>query len=261
MTGSAAVSTRATMALTNTINEQDFKTPDRSTAKSLSAGSDPEEKKEDVLTSSGSAMNTTRPSANMVTPPDSFTTAAANETRFDGKKGGNKSAPAIEAKTLCSVGSDGGDSTTSSPTASQRGLVSRRGGRCGSPSRRNLVPPPATGPKASKEAADAAAAVLEFKTFRSPERKKNEDESNDTSLAAVTKENKPKTKLTKKAAPTGVPGATKKSSGVTFSPVPTPKGNSDRVSLSKLYFCPAQRYVSTHLHAFDSDPLTLLLPF
>ena len=240
------------------ISEQDFKTPDRTTAKVLSSaagtGSHPEEKKDDALTSNCSSINGNRQSAKLVTPPDSFSTAAANEVRFDGKNGNNKKATGIEAKTLHSVGSDGGDSnssTTSSPTASQRGLVSRRGGRCGSPSRRNLLPPPSTGAKPSKEAADAAAAVLEFKTFRSPERKQNENENadNDKSLVAVKKENEIKeeqnipphqrraqqltAKPTKKATSASVPS---KKSNVSFSPVPNPKMYGDKVSPADYLF-------------------------
>ena len=259
MSGTAAVSTRATAAMTSTISEQDFKTPDRSTAKTLSSaagtGSHPEEKKEDALTSNCNAMNNTRPSATLVTPPDSFSTAAANDVRFDGKNGNNNNNTGIEAKTLCSVGSDGGySSSTSSPTASQRGLVSRRGGRCGSPGRRNFVPSPSTEAKPSKEAADAAAAVLEFKTLRSPERKQNENENsnsisnNDASLAVVKKENESnekrlllqkrrpqQPKSSKKATSTNTSVPSKKSSNVTFSPVPTPKANSDKVSLPVIF--------------------------
>eukprot|EP00533_Pseudo-nitzschia_delicatissima_P000636 CAMPEP_0116079156 /NCGR_PEP_ID=MMETSP0327-20121206/993_1 /TAXON_ID=44447 /ORGANISM="Pseudo-nitzschia delicatissima, Strain B596" /LENGTH=908 /DNA_ID=CAMNT_0003569765 /DNA_START=273 /DNA_END=3000 /DNA_ORIENTATION=- len=256
------------------ISEQDFKTPDRTTAKVLSSaagtGSHPEEKKDDALTSNCSSINGNRPSAKLVTPPDSFSTAAANEVRFDGKNGNNKKATGIEAKTLHSVGSDGGDSTsstTSSPTASQRGLVSRRGGRCGSPSRRNLLPPPSTGAKPSKEAADAAAAVLEFKTFRSPERKQNENENvdNDKSLVAAKKENEikeeqnipphqrraqqPKAKPAKKATSASLPP---KKSNVSFSPVPNPKMNGDKFMKTPTK-SPTGRFTS--LPTLDDDTL------
>eukprot|EP00531_Pseudo-nitzschia_arenysensis_P001046 CAMPEP_0116135648 /NCGR_PEP_ID=MMETSP0329-20121206/11301_1 /TAXON_ID=697910 /ORGANISM="Pseudo-nitzschia arenysensis, Strain B593" /LENGTH=913 /DNA_ID=CAMNT_0003630459 /DNA_START=373 /DNA_END=3114 /DNA_ORIENTATION=- len=256
------------------ISEQDFKTPDRTTAKVLSSaagtGSHTEEKKEDALTSNCSSMNGNRPSAKLVTPPDSFSTAAANEVRFDGKNGNDKG---IEAKTLCSVGSDGGDSTssTSSPTASQRGLVSRRGGRCGSPSRRNLLPPPSTGAKPSKEAADAAAAVLEFKTFRSPERKQNENENidNDKSLVAVKKKiaikseeqnipphqrrpQQPKSKPAKKATSNSASIPPKKSN-VSFSPVPTPKMNGDKFMKTPTKSPTGGRFTS--LPTLDDDAL------
>lgn len=261
MSGTAAVSTRATAAMsTTTISEQDFTTPDRSTAKALTAtGSHQEEKKEDILNSS-CAKNSSRPSANakVVTPPDSFSTAAsAKDVRFDGgKKNINgtakNAAKGIEAKTLCSVGSDDqGDnsSSTSSPSAAQRGLVSRRGGlgsgRCGSPGRsRNLVPPPSTGAKPSKEAADAAAAVLEFKTFRSPGNDENSSGMDDDKKVENLKglppnvapmqgrslQLQPKPKSTKKVTSSSAGISSKKSGNVTFSPVPMPKVNGDKVS-------------------------------
>ena len=218
MNGTAAFPSRATAAMSSTISENDFTTPDRSTAKALSSatvtGSHPVKKKEDILTNgSCNTMKNNEPSATLVTPPDSFSTAAARkenaalaaaansarmntsvigdddkQVRFDNRNLDDRNDAGIEAKALCTVGSDEGDSSrTSSPSASQRGLVSRRGGRCGSPGRRNLPSPPSTGAQLSKEAADAAAAVLEFKTFRSPEdsatlkHERNENESDNGS--------------------------------------------------------------------------------
>jgi hypothetical protein len=64
----------------------------------------------------------------------------------------------------------GTDSSTSSESPSKRGLVSRRGGRLASPGRALTSASPV-----NKEAAAAAAAVLEFKTYRSPERKAQGD--------------------------------------------------------------------------------------
>jgi hypothetical protein len=52
-----------------------------------------------------------------------------------------------------------------SSSSSQRGLVSRRGGRCGSPGRIASKPPGGQEP------------VLEFKTFRSPPRKRDENDT------------------------------------------------------------------------------------
>eukprot|EP00339_Tiarina_fusa_P000571 CAMPEP_0116999132 /NCGR_PEP_ID=MMETSP0472-20121206/1955_1 /TAXON_ID=693140 ORGANISM="Tiarina fusus, Strain LIS" /NCGR_SAMPLE_ID=MMETSP0472 /ASSEMBLY_ACC=CAM_ASM_000603 /LENGTH=969 /DNA_ID=CAMNT_0004698481 /DNA_START=187 /DNA_END=3096 /DNA_ORIENTATION=+ len=66
------------------------------------------------------------------------------------------------------------DSPSSSSTGSQRGLVSRRGGRCSSPGR-NLTKPPST-----KD-------VLEVKTYRSPPRKKD-DGDNVPSLCSASSE-------------------------------------------------------------------------
>jgi hypothetical protein len=255
------------------MSEQDFTTPDRSTIKGLSSvavtGIHTEEKKEDVLNNNRNTVDTSRPSAKLVTPPDSFSTAAAKEVRFDGKKSNGKNTSKIEAKTLCAVGSDEGDSSsTSSPNASQRGLVSRRGGRCGSPGR-NILAPPSTGAKPSKEAADAAAAVLEFKTFRSPGRngnsqhKQNENENshgNDNTLPRGYDAKSSTTKVTSlqdheqqtvnhhrrqqqskqkpsKVASNNASVSSKKNSNVTFSPVPMPKIHGDKVSFLKWFFC------------------------
>ena len=258
MSGTTAVSSRATVSMSNTISEQDFKTPDRSTTKSLSSvvtGSHTEEKKEDALNNCGDGIANNRNSAKLVTPPDSFSTGSSKEVRFDKKNSSNKNTTGIEAKTLCTVGSDEGDSSsTSSPTASNRGLVSRRGGRCGSPGR-TLLPPPATGAKPTKAAADAAAAVLEFKTFRSPERdanikqedsenessNDNDDSRNDGSRTTIKNESllenerenetsnyrrqqKPSTKVTSNGA-----SVSKKSNNVSFSPVPPARTNGDKV--------------------------------
>mmetsp|Transcript_19780 Transcript_19780/g.46269 ORF Transcript_19780/g.46269 Transcript_19780/m.46269 type:complete len:969 (-) Transcript_19780:19-2925(-) len=186
MSGIAAVSSMAIAATSGAISEQDFKTPDRSTAKSLSSsaltGSHTEEKKEDTMTNNLSTIDNNRTSSKLVTPPDSFSTAGgrketnhdiamedSKQVRFDSENCNGTGTPGMEGKAQCSMGSDEGDSSTSAQTAAQRGFVSRRGGRCGSPGR-NLLPTTSAPAKPSKEAADAAAAVLEFKTFRSPER-------------------------------------------------------------------------------------------
>jgi len=260
--------------MSSTISEQDFKTPDRSKAKALSSavvtGSHPEEKKDDALTSNCNAMNNNR-SSTLVTPPESFSTGSAQEVRFDNNNGNNTNGTGIEAKTLCVVGSDEGDSSsTSSPT--QRGLVSRRGGRCGSPGR-NLLPPPSTGAKPSKEAADAAAAVLEFKTFRSPERKQNENEnSNDDSdrnkvddahtstikgashVAQLhRRQPQPKQKPSKKATSKNASISSKKSSNVTFSPVPMSKMNGDKFMKTPTKSPTLGRFTS--LPTLDDDAL------
>ena len=275
MSGTAAVSSRATTALSGAISEQDFTTPDRSTAKSLSSaavtGSLTEEKKEDITSNNRSTISNNRTSAKLVTPPDLFSTAAGRkeansnlavednkQVRFDSKNCNNADTAGIEGKALCSVGSDEGDSSTASPTSAQRGLVSRRGGRCGSPGR-NLLPPQSTAAKPSKEAADAAATVLEFKTFRSPERnakrKQNENENTNCNnnthqlvdrskvdgrngatpvehehhLGHSQRRQQSNPKLLKKTSNnTGT--SSKKNGGVTFSPVPMSKMNSDKVS-------------------------------
>eukprot|EP00537_Pseudo-nitzschia_pungens_P015636 CAMPEP_0172412822 /NCGR_PEP_ID=MMETSP1061-20121228/78103_1 /TAXON_ID=37318 /ORGANISM="Pseudo-nitzschia pungens, Strain cf. pungens" /LENGTH=953 /DNA_ID=CAMNT_0013149069 /DNA_START=123 /DNA_END=2984 /DNA_ORIENTATION=- len=183
------------------MSEQDFKTPDRSTTKALSSvtvtGGHPEEKKEDIINRANGNTINTRSSATLVTPLDAFSTAAARkeaaaasietvenkQVRFDGNK--NKSnkntastqADGRDATTLRTVGSDEGDSSsTSSSSGNQRGLVSRRGGRCGSPGRRNLLPTPSAG---GKEPVDSTAAVLEFKTFRSPGQNNNCENENE----------------------------------------------------------------------------------
>jgi len=319
MNGTAAVSSRATAALSSTISEQDFTTPDRSTAKALSSvavtGSHPEEKKEDILTNNCNTMNNNRSSATLVTPPDSFSTAAARkesaalaaaatssrmtnslvvednkQVRFNNNNCKNKNATGIEAKTLCAVGSDEGDSSSaSSPTAAQRGLVSRRGGRCGSPGRRNLLPPPSAGAKPSKEAADAAAAVLEFKTFRSPERnantkhKQNEnnnrnedaflsiDRNKDDDAHNLTtkgtalleheqhvahhhrRQQQSKQNPSKKVTSNTACISSKKSSNVTFSPVPMTRINGDKFMKTPTKSPTGGRFTS--LPTLDDDAL------
>ena len=201
MNSAAAVSTRGRtcgMSSTSTISEQDFTTPDRSKAKALAlaavTGSHPEEKKQvDILNRVNGNTRNTQSSAALVTPLDAFSTAVARkeaaaavlaaskldinnkQVRFDGKNNKNTKEDAIETTTLCTAELDEGDSSSSSTfspsSASKRGLVSRRGGRCGSPGRIHLQPPPSAG---AKEAVDAvAAAVMEFKTFRSPGRNYN----------------------------------------------------------------------------------------
>ena len=109
------------------------------------------------------------------------------QVRFDKKVGNETTAPLSQQQPgVCTVASDGGEShqsssstssTSPSSSSSKRGLVSRRGGRCASPGR-NLLPPP-VGAKPSKEAAEAAAAVLEFKTHLSPKRNRQQNNEND----------------------------------------------------------------------------------
>lgn len=129
--------------------------------------------------------------------------------------------------------SENADSISDSPssTGSQRGLVSRRGGRCASPGR-------IANPSPKKEA------VLEFKAYRSPPRKKEATDSV-PSLSSDTSPEKDR-EATREMAKDGAgdssaaekkeagplssrtDGATKKKSGekksnVTFSPVPPPR--------------------------------------
>ncbi|VEU37667.1 unnamed protein product [Pseudo-nitzschia multistriata] len=203
MNSTATVSTRARPdAMSGTMSEQDFQTPDRSTTKALSSvpvTGHPEEKKDDTISDGNINTRNVQSSATMVTPLDAFSTAAARkeasaaaaahldnkQVRFDSTNGSKNNssakAKAIEATTHSTAGSDEGDSSsssTSSPSSGKRGLVSRRGGRCASPGRRSLLPSSSNGVKESP--------ALEFQTFLTPARtsssnrnkeKKSEEES------------------------------------------------------------------------------------
>lgn len=301
MNGTAAVSSSSTAAMSGTISEQDFMTPDRSSAKALSSvsvtGMHPEEKKEDTLLNNSIALNNNRPSATLVTPPDAFSAAAARkesaaltaaasslipnkniaveddkEARFDSSNCNNNNTTGTEIKS-----EEADSSSTSSPNTAQRGLVSRRGGRCGSPGRRNLLLPPSTGAKPSKEAADAAAAVLEFKTFRSPEldtdaeQMQNENENNninDVTILSIDRkkdnefeqhvaihhrrQQQPKQKALKVTS-NFVSVSSKKNSNVSFSPVPMPRINGDKLMKTPTKSPTGGRFTS--LPSLDDDAL------
>mmetsp|Transcript_46408 Transcript_46408/g.53655 ORF Transcript_46408/g.53655 Transcript_46408/m.53655 type:complete len:1055 (+) Transcript_46408:240-3404(+) len=309
------------------ITEQDFTTPDRSSSSMAAAAAaaaghglhhhhHTEEKKDNLLLMNCNTTNdiNSRPtgiSARLVTPPDSFSTAAANrkesaasaaaraskntstymstikqddnrQVRFNNQKGtsGLEKAGIKEEslQQLSSGGSDEGESISSSSfpassSTSQRGFVSRRGGRYVSTSPgRSLLPPP-VGAMPSKEAAEAAAAVLEFKTFRSPGRKKDENRRIEDNYNSTFNENshsgdtvpslcdddnnknnnkkftsgrlssplaprytskysstllKKSTSSTVATKTTSAYASSKKSSNVTFSPVPLPRISGDK---------------------------------
>ncbi|KAG7364861.1 AP2 domain containing protein [Nitzschia inconspicua] len=244
------------MADAATVSAQDFTTPDRSSL--LHRHNHFEEKKDETVGSRGTtsiqggASLTTKEQhlpptvtpAVTVTPSEKATTTAEEnlpataaddddnkQVRFDkdGRDTGlNTTSPA---------------SSVSGDSPSKRGLVSRRGR--GSPGR-TLVTSGSS--PSTNEAHAAAAAVLEFKTFRSPERKqyvKDENEDTVPSLCSTgsvdrkeqqTKESgkeSPKdenSSTSSKGQSTKPPGkasdpssaSTTKKSSVTFSPVPPP---------------------------------------
>jgi hypothetical protein len=159
---------------------EDFATPDRA---SVQASLDLEEEKKDSSAKevATDASKVVKAKAVTVTPPESASrevisnaTKEAAESplqlvasqvespeenkhvRFD--KEMEKAVEKTEAKA---------ESPSDSPssTSSQRGLVSRRGGRCNSPAR--VVGKPSS----------AKATVLEFKTYRSPTRKRDENDT------------------------------------------------------------------------------------
>lgn len=192
---------------------------------------------------------------------------------------------------ICSVGSDEGESTSSSSsssspasTSSQRGLISRRGGRCAntSPSGRLLLPPPSVGATfmPSKEAVEAAA-LLEFKSFRSSERKYkdetgrninkrddlctiNERRKGGETVPSLCKYDNDKKKTARNTyqssgLPTSAEAASthpssKKNNNVTFSPVQVPKISGDKKYMKTPTRSPANgRFTS--LPTLDDDTL------
>jgi hypothetical protein len=151
---------------------KDFTTPDRS--------SEAHEEKKELSGTEAHAESTMTEAAkpNTVTPPDStnnreelskresaaksplqlgIATDVDSPTDQDKHVHFNRDQDKQEGKV------DPEDSPTSS--SSQRGLVSRRGGRCVSPGRTASKPPGGQDP------------ILEFKTFRSPPRKRDENDT------------------------------------------------------------------------------------
>lgn len=208
---------------------KEFATPDRG---SLQSG--PVEEKKDGCTSEISAGEKPNPAAT-VTPLESAT-RGENTSKEEGRVSplqivaSNLESP--EDRKVRFGYTEKADSSGESPssTGSQRGLVSRRGGRCASPGRI------ASNPNPNKEA------VLEFKTYRSPPRKKETCDTvvslgSDTSPDKVDGEVKEKgdqgcssTSDTKGAGPISSrpessrkAKSTEKKSNVSFSPVPPPR--------------------------------------
>ena len=155
---------------TSAAAQDNFQTPDRSSLPSrnhrhLRSGATAtahfEEKKE------GDAAESTklRPKAATVTPSDVLTRKEKEAAEEEKVRNGEESAAADKE-------------SSDTKKKNKRGLVSRRGGRCGSPGRGATSPP-------TDAAHAAAAAVLEFKTFRSPERKQRDENDTEPSLCST----------------------------------------------------------------------------
>ncbi|KAL3912867.1 MAG: hypothetical protein SGILL_006722 [Bacillariaceae sp.] len=177
---------------------QDFQTPDRpilpATRRSLRGSTTThfEEKKDD-------AESSKRSKAATVTPSDAFTARKANAAAVHAADAATSEAE--DDKQKVRFGKDGereesaaddddkdnesAGSSESPATKKKRGLVSRRGGRCGSPGRSLGTPTSSSSPLQETEAHAAATAVLEFKTFRSPERKQRDENDTVPSLCST----------------------------------------------------------------------------
>jgi hypothetical protein len=160
---------------------KDFVTPDRAPHQS-SADHSIEEKKD---VSSGESVTDTlkadKPKATTVTPPESA-------SREEAKKGVDDSplqmiASQVESPEDKHVRFDKGmERKTNSPvdspsstTSSQRGLVSRRGGRCASPGRIGIT----------RKSSSPKDNVLKFKTYRSPPQKREQGSDTVPSLCSA----------------------------------------------------------------------------
>lgn len=148
---------------------KDFTTPDRSSP------SEAHEEKKELSGTEAHAESTMMEAAKpkTVTPAEStnreelFKRDSASESPLQLGIATNVDSPTDQDKHVRfnrdQNNQEGKDSPASS--SSQRGLVSRRGGRCGSPGRIASKPPGGQEP------------VLEFKTFRSPPRKRDENDT------------------------------------------------------------------------------------
>lgn len=207
---------------------KEFATPDRSHSI---------EEKRDGPISLQTGTRSTKPAAT-VTPPESGT-----REEMKAKEDRHSPMPMVAATSevdspeerkvhFDKEGVDDAATDSPSSTGSQRGLVSRRGGRCGSPGRTSATTP-------LKET------VLEFKTYRSPPRqRRGQQSSSDTSNEkggdeTLSKGDNASTSLVSTATnPTGAArgnteGSKKgkgndKRNGVSFSPVPPPKDGAVR---------------------------------
>lgn len=233
---------------TNTVD--DFKTPERTASPKLRRGVKAPKQSLSLKDKETEQKMAEVAKPNTVTPND----AGSRETTGEKESPMQMSFPKVESPDATDHDkhvrfNSGGDdenntpaavdetSTEDSPSGSKRGLVSRRGGRCGSPSR---VSSSAAAAAASKQSgATNEQPVLEFKTYRSPPRKKREDAETssikDDALKDVGKDGLEKQAT--KPAPlhssqdsSSSKAETPKKNSVTFSPVPPKKEFADRAN-------------------------------
>ncbi len=171
---------------------QDFTTPDRSSIHPLTHNHRHFEEKKDELSETGTKGVALKDSSTTLSPP---LVVAATVTPSDTLAARKENAAAVEAAAQLNDScednkqvrfDENNECETSSPSSSvggdspsKRGLVSRRGGRCASPGRTLMSS------SASKETHEAATAVLEFKTFRSPDRKQRDESDTVPSLCSA----------------------------------------------------------------------------
>lgn len=167
LTQSSLCSFSATATMVGTKGEiEDFTTPDR---KPSHSAADQEEKKE---VSCKEAARDSKPAT--VTPQESSVTRDPVKT----EPGALQIASSVESPDERHVrfdnemSDDGADSNGDSK--SRRGTVSRRGGRCGSPGRAG-----------NNSTVKKESTVLEFKTYRSPPRRKGEENDTVPSLCST----------------------------------------------------------------------------
>ncbi len=214
--------------MTEVVNE--FVTPDRGAQQSNSIG-----EKKDSLTEEDSVLESKQIAT--VTPPESGTREEnATEQDSDGNSPlemvTNNQVESPEDRKVRFDNSDTAESISDSPssTCSQRGLVSRRGGRCASPGRIACASP-------KKDQ------ILEFQTYRSPARQKGAGDSvpslrsdtspeqrsevkkmsEDTAGNSSLTENKESGPLSAQVEGMKEMKPVEKKNNVTFSPVPPPR--------------------------------------
>ena len=184
----------------------DFRTPDRSKLSThFEEKKDGDSNKNNNNTGTDAATGSIKgppsvPTAATVTPSESFMTATRKdsaassnadpsntnngENENDSSSNNNKSATEDNKHVRFDKEDDAGSEASPSSSVggdspSKRGLVSRRGGRCASPGRSLATS------GQSKDAHAAATAVLEFKTFRSPDRKPRDENDTVPSLCST----------------------------------------------------------------------------
>jgi AP2 domain len=157
------------MADAATATAQDFTTPDRSSLLHRHFEEKKDEAAESIGIQGGASLTTTKDHL----PPTVTPAATVTPSEKASEEESHDAASADDDNRQVRFDKEGGEveSTTSSvggDSPSKRGLVSRRGR--GSPGRALMA-------SSTTEAHEAATTVLEFKTFRSPERKQKDDDA------------------------------------------------------------------------------------
>jgi hypothetical protein len=206
----------------------DFKTPERTASPKLRGGRKSKKMSLQDKETEKKMQEVAKP--NTVTPHD----AGNRELKGEKESPLQVSFPKVESpdavdqdKHVRFNNNAGEEENESNSEGSKRGLVSRRGGRCGSPARNSVATTNESGESTNEQT------ILEFKTYRSPPRKKKEDNAETPEVKAEQDDSEDK-KAATKAAPLHASQDSKpetpKKNSVTFSPVPPKKENADKVS-------------------------------